>query len=169
MLKKCLRAIFIKRNQLAYLGLIFVPMLIYAHGDKHAVEISQYQRFANKNALERINKNYKQSIKPIFRQKCMNCHSDSTKYPWYYRLPVAKRFIDSDIKEARKHLDFSNDFPFQGHGTPKKDLEGFRKVIAEDSMPPLKYRMMHWGSKLTKPEKETILVWIKSSLNRLKK
>ena len=34
-----------------------------------------------------------------------------------------KGLLDSDVKEAKKHLDMSDDFPFDGHGSADEDLK----------------------------------------------
>ncbi|MCH8227563.1 MAG: heme-binding domain-containing protein, partial [Proteobacteria bacterium] len=100
-----------------------------------------------------MNQAYLESVKPIFKIKCFDCHSNKTQYPWYYRLPFVKKTIDQDIQDARRHLNLSNDFPFGGHGTPKQDLEAIRSVLQDNSMPPLRYKIMHWNSELDSNEK----------------
>ena len=72
------------------------------------------------------------------------------------------------MKEAKVHLDFSNDFPFEGHGSPKEDLEAIAKSIKKGTMPPFRYTVMHWGSELSTDEKEAILKWADGSLQLLK-
>lgn len=114
-----------------------------------------------------INKFYLREVKPIFQNSCFNCHSSQTQFPWYHSLPLVKGLLDSDVQEAKKHLDFSNGFPFQGHGTPREDLEAIAKSVSEGTMPPFRYRMLHWGSGLTKEEREKILNWIQESQRKL--
>ena len=67
------------------------------------------------------------------------------------------------MREAKKHMDMSNDFPFGGHGSPVDDLNALTKTIEKDDMPPMKYRVMHWDSKLTDDEIKVINNWIKES------
>ena len=76
--------------------------------------------------------------------------------------------IDKDIEEAKKHLDFTNDFPFLSHDTPENDLKSIWESVSEDRMPPLKYRMLHWDSKLTNDEKKIIKKWVSESLEKIK-
>src|SRR5947207_1276617 len=92
---------------------------------------------------------YLTTIKPIFEEKCFNCHSNQTRYPWYYKFPIIKTLIDQDIENARDHIDMSTDFPFQGHGTPREVLQAIRRVVRKGIMPPFLYRLGHWDSKLT--------------------
>lgn len=119
-------------------------------------------------ALEKINLEYQNKVKAIFQSKCMNCHSTQTEYPFYYNWPFAKKLIDDDIAESKKHLDMTNDFPFSGHGTPAEYLEAINKVTSKGSMPPMRYRIMHWASGLTNVERKTISTWVNESLNLLR-
>lgn len=119
-------------------------------------------------ALKKINSAYIRDVKPIFQKKCFDCHSGETRYPWYAKLPIAKTMIEGDIQEAKSHLDFSNDFPFKGHGSPQEDLEEILRSVKSDEMPPLRYRILHWGSKVTPEEKATIQAWVAESQKPLK-
>lgn len=118
---------------------------------------------ARLQALARINADYQVAVKPIFQAKCWDCHSAHTRYPFYYRIPGVRWLIDRDIRQARKHLDMSQDFPFQSHAGPEKDLDAIRGVVKDDEMPPLDYRLRHWGSGLSQSEKAIILRWIEES------
>lgn len=76
--------------------------------------------------------------------------------------------IDHDIKEAREHLDFSNDFPFIGHGTPLKDLESIAESILKEKMPPPKYLWFRDKAKLTSKERTAVIEWVRESLEAMK-
>lgn len=119
--------------------------------------------------LSQINVAYQREVKSIFQVSCFDCHSNETRYPWYSNFPFAKSLIAEDIVEAKKHLNMSGGFPFQGHGNPKEDLEAIREAIRDESMPPLRYRMMHWGSSLSEEEKAAVFQWIEESLKFLEK
>ncbi|MBI2606292.1 MAG: heme-binding domain-containing protein [Deltaproteobacteria bacterium] len=112
--------------------------------------------------LQEINKRYVEQIKPIFREKCGDCHSTRIRLPWYYPIPGVRQLIDRDHREAMKHLDISADFPFGGHGTPKEDLRAIQESIRKDSMPPFRYRVLHRNSKLTAEEEKAVMDWAAS-------
>ena len=46
-------------------------------------------------------------VKQMLRNSCYNCHSNETKLPWFDKIVPAYWLVASDIKEARKHLNFS--------------------------------------------------------------
>ncbi|MGE0527893.1 MAG: heme-binding domain-containing protein [Bdellovibrionales bacterium] len=113
--------------------------------------------------LEKINESYKREVKPIFQRSCFNCHSQSPRLPWYHSLPLIHRLLENDMKEAKVHLDFSNDFPFTGHGSPKEDLQAIAESIEDKSMPPFRYKIMHWKSALSEKERKLVLKWTTES------
>ena len=119
--------------------------------------------------LAKIDSDYQKYIMPIFKKACFNCHSSKTKYPWYYKLPIAKGIIDADIKEAKKHLEMGDSFPFAGHGGPYEDLKAIKNSIDEGTMPPFKYQIMHWKSFLGPEEKKAITQWAKDGMDLLEK
>ena len=110
-----------------------------------------------------INRRYEESVKPIFEQKCFNCHSNQTHFPWYYAIPGVKQFIDSDIEEAKSHFDFTNGYPFGGEHKPEQQPDEIAKSTTEGDMPPFYYRIMHRGSALTEKEKTIILQWVREA------
>lgn len=117
--------------------------------------------------LTAVNAEYLAAIKPIFKRACYDCHSTQTRYPWYYDVPGVKQWMDSDIREAMKHMDMTNDFPFRGHGSPQKDFEAIRKVVQDNSMPPFRYKMMHWDAVMTDVEKEVVLKWVDENQKKM--
>lgn len=140
-----------------------------AHEDNSADALKK-ETNVDKNLpiYELINSSYLADIKPILEKKCFDCHSNATKFPWYYKIPGFKQMIDYDIKKAKKHIDLSKDFPFISHNTPLKDLNSLREVIIENDMPPLRYIIAHWDARLTKNEREAIIKWSEESISKLR-
>ena len=114
-----------------------------------------------------INNNY-QTVRHIFKKSCFDCHTDATKYPWYHVLPFIGGMIDDDIKEAKTHLDMSNDFPFGGHATQIERLREIRKEIKDGDMPIFSYRLMHWGLLIEGKQQDSVFHWIDQSSKLLK-
>ena len=129
---------------------------------KLALAESQEDRF------QRINQTYQTKIKPIFANKCLDCHSNQTRYPKYYKWPVVGWLIDRDVKNGREDLDMSDGFPFKSKKDPAGALQSIRKEIDEGDMPPLMYRWMHKGSAIIAAEKQVVFQWIDDSETLLK-
>ena len=109
-----------------------------------------------------INEIY-QPVRPILKRSCFDCHSDSTEYPWYHKLPLIKGMIDEHIAEGREHLDLTHDFPFTGKGSSLELLGEIKHEIESDQMPLLSYRLLHWGTLIEGPQRDSVFAWIDST------
>ncbi len=137
-------------------------MVAASRGELNPIEINQ-----NNTSTISINQTYLKLIKPIFKKSCFDCHSNNVQYPWYYKIPIITDIIDSDIRKAKSHLDFSFDFPFKGHGNSVNDLNSIMDTIKNKTMPPNDYLFMHRDKKLRLKDKKIIYNWINNSLKLL--
>ena len=150
------------------LCLSLVAGLALAHEGHHpekALKGKQKQKMDK--AVKEIGLDYQRNVEPIFRVSCFNCHSNSTQYPWYHRIPGLKGMIDDDVTEAKKHIDMSNGYPFKGHGNLESDLKAIAYQVDKGKMPPFKYRMMHWKSGLTEKQEQEVEDWTERGLDKL--
>jgi hypothetical protein len=118
--------------------------------------------------LVEITADYQLAVAPLIQKACADCHSGDTQYPWYSMMPGVSQWIKKDIEEARKHIEFSNGYPFQSHGTPLEDLIAVEKVVKDGSMPPLRYRLMHGKARLNEQEKKRIIDWARRGQRMLR-
>lgn len=108
------------------------------------------------------------TVEPMLRNSCYDCHSSQTDYPWYHAIPGVKQMIDSDIEEARKHLDLDKGFPVGGHAGQLAQLREIREVVEEGEMPLFSYRMMHWNKKIEGEKQQKLFGWIDQSSDAIK-
>jgi len=155
--------------------IVLSPLGLLAHGGEiHSVEkkVIVTQKPNKDQSLltvySSINNKYMKEIKPIFVKKCFDCHGTITKYPWYYKVLGIKQMMDYDMKEAKKHMDMSKDFPFISHETPMKDLKSLKEIGLKGSMPPLRYILGHWDASLSETEKQSLIKWSEESISSLK-
>jgi cytochrome c551/c552 len=149
----------------------FVSHSGFAHqGHHHPGPEAKGAMTRNENivGVRQIERDYSQKIAPIFKKSCMDCHSAQTRYPWYHKIPGIKQLLDSDISEARHHLDFTDGYPFKSHATPIEDLDAIAESVQKQSMPPWSYRLMHSGSAMTDAENKVVLDWVENSKALLK-
>jgi hypothetical protein len=135
----------------------------HPHHHEGTARVEKPSAEESKIGLEKINESYKRDVKSIFMSSCFDCHSQSPRLPWYSNVPLVHSLLESDMREAKEHLDFTNDFPFAGHGTPKEDLEAIAESVRDKSMPPFRYRVMHRNSALTDSQRKMVLDWIANS------
>lgn len=71
-------------------------------------------------------------------------------FPFYYNLPIVKDIMDKDINDGLRHSDLSRFYYFGLTGNCKKDIDEvnlakIEKVVMDETMPPFKYYVFHWG------------------------
>ncbi|MFN0118486.1 MAG: cytochrome c peroxidase [Elusimicrobiota bacterium] len=106
---------------------------------------------------------FDEKIKPILESKCADCHSQKTKHPFYYKWPLAKKIIDNDVKNGRQRFNI-NEMISSKENINTGLLKSLQEVLLQESMPPLRYKILHWSSSLTKREKEEFMDWLGKKL-----
>jgi len=92
----------------------------------------------------------------ILEQKCYDCHSNNTVYPWYAEVAPISLWIDGHIEEGREHFNVSD---WASWDLEKKDhkMDELIEEVEEGHMPEDSYTWMH--GKLSPEEKEMLMVW----------
>lgn len=111
----------------------------------------------------------RQSSMEILNDKCADCHSGIKSLPFYASIPVVGTAVSEDNKQGIRHYDFTDASmkepglaPTNSEGSPLPIalLNKLERVIKNGSMPPLKYKLVHWGSGLSSSEKSILEKWI---------
>lgn len=95
-------------------------------------------------------------IAAILENKCYDCHSNNTVYPWYSEVAPISYWIDGHIEEGKEHFNVSQ---WDTYDLEKKEhkMEELVEEVEEDKMPEGSYTWIH-GS-LSEEEKEKIIAW----------
>jgi cytochrome c len=88
------------------------------------------------------------SAKQVLVAKCADCHSNETRWPVYARVAPGSWLIERDIVEARKKMDLST-WNEMSDDTRQVLIGKIVYETKKGDMPPLQYRALHWGAKLT--------------------
>jgi hypothetical protein len=98
-----------------------------------------------------------------FIKKCYDCHSNQTKYPWYFNIQPIAWWLAHHIDEGRGELNFS---AFKTYDQKKANhkLEEIGEVIEEGEMPLTSYTLIHTDTNITPEDKQAINAWL-ASLN----
>lgn len=86
--------------------------------------------------------------KKVLLTKCADCHSNETRWPVYARIPPVSWLIERDVMKGRMHMNLSTWADLK----PKRRQVLQSKILQEANsgdMPPLQYRLLHWGAKLS--------------------
>ena len=46
-----------------------------------------------------------ENVVEIMKTSCFDCHSSKTNYPWYNNVTPVNYWLDSHVKDGKKHLD----------------------------------------------------------------
>ena len=101
------------------------------------------------------------NIHTILQEKCYDCHSNNTSYPWYSNFQPVAWWMADHIEEGKEELNFS-DFKKYSEKKANHKLEEVSEMIKDDEMPLPSYTLVHRSAKLTSEEKTRINAWIKS-------
>ena len=99
-----------------------------------------------------------QQTKEIFYRACGDCHSNTTKWPWYSKIAPASWLITRDVMEGRSNLNVSM---WDVHKATKGAYAPYQ--VQENKMPPPQYLLAHPEAKLTKAEKERFIKGLKAT------
>ena len=99
-----------------------------------------------------------EDVKIILAKACNDCHSNSTKYPWYAEFQPVAWWLNDHIVDGKKHLNFNE---FDGYRIAKqyKKLEECIKEVKEGGMPLPSYTIIHKDAILTDTEKQALFNW----------
>lgn len=100
------------------------------------------------------------SVDTILQKACYDCHSNNSRYPWYFHVQPSAWFLANHIKDGKRHFNFDE---FMSYPKDRKDhkLEEFEEMIEHDEMPLSSYKWMHADARLTEAEKSVLLAWVK--------
>ncbi|MDO5484150.1 MAG: cytochrome c peroxidase, partial [Desulfovibrionaceae bacterium] len=84
--------------------------------------------------------------------------------PFYAKVPGIREIIEKDYNDGLRAMDLNTEM-LQARDKPIGEtvLAKMEWVIQNDTMPPAKFAVVHWGSRLSDQEKKDILDWVKAS------
>ena len=100
-------------------------------------------------------------VQNVITQKCYDCHSNNTRYPWYIHIQPIGWWMASHIKEAKDDLNF-NEFKTYDAKKAAHKLEEIVEVLEDGAMPLKSYVWLHSEAKVTPEEFQAINTWIQS-------
>lgn len=102
-----------------------------------------------------------EAVHSILMEKCYDCHSNNTRYPWYVNIQPVGWWMNGHIDHGKEHLNFSE---FKSY-TEKKalhKLEELSEMVTDGEMPLASYLWVHRDAKVSPSEVTMINNWIQS-------
>lgn len=105
----------------------------------------------------------KQAKKVLKYGQCVVCHSHSPKLPFYANWPVIGDVVKQDAALAIREFDVKALLKAikDKQTIDEVTLNKLEHSFQNETMPPLKYYAIHWGTSVNNKEKEMILDWIR--------
>jgi mono/diheme cytochrome c family protein len=86
----------------------------------------------------------------LFAGACQDCHSNLTDWRWYDKIAPASWLVQNDIDGGRNHLNVSE------WNKAQPDIGQIVRVIRGGGMPPLQYKIMHSGGRLSTQQRNAL-------------
>lgn len=100
------------------------------------------------------------SIELLLTSKCYDCHSNHTSYPWIANIQPAGWFIQKNVNEGKKHLNFSL-FGDYSPEIQQKKLKEIVEAMEKNTMPIDSYQWYYKSASLNKHQRQMIINWAK--------
>ncbi|MBE7170098.1 MAG: heme-binding domain-containing protein [Williamsia sp.] len=104
----------------------------------------------------------------ILKSACYDCHSNSTRYPWYVNIQPVAWMMAGHIKQGKADLNFS-EFGAYSKRKQAHKLRAVSEVLLECSMPLSSYTLIHTDARLDEAEKKIIIAWALKMQDNLSK
>ena len=85
--------------------------------------------------------------KALYARACQDCHSNLTDWRWYDSIAPGSWLVQHDVEDGRRRLNVSE------WQQPQASLREVERVILEGSMPPIQYKLIHGGGRLSQAER----------------
>ncbi len=104
-------------------------------------------------------------IQSILQNKCYDCHSNTTQYPWFMEISPISHWMAYHIEEGKEHFNVSK---WELYTDKQKDhkLEEFIEEIEKKEMPLKSYTWIH--GELSNQDAEKLINWAQETRTRAK-
>lgn len=98
----------------------------------------------------------------VLRRSCYDCHSNTVRWPWYSHVAPISWLIAKDVREGRRHLNFSIWDQYSAKKQAHK-IEEVHDEVASGAMPLPIYLNMHAEARLTSQDIELLRAWAEAT------
>lgn len=135
------------------LGLLIVFVIAQFFGpEKNEGDLSSVDAFY-------ADTNPPKEVKAILETACMDCHSSSTRYPWYNNITPVNYWLDEHVNDGKKHFNMSL---WSDYSDKKKDhkLEELAEEVEKKEMPLPSYTWTHGDADLSQEQIDAVVSWV---------
>lgn len=99
-----------------------------------------------------------EEVATILKTACYDCHSYSTRYPWYTNIQPVAWWVKDHIDHGRDELNFSEFGSYTQRRADHK-LEEAAEYILNEEMPLPSFTWAHAEARLTDEQREFLADW----------
>ena len=131
---------------------VFVIMQFFGP-EKNSGEISSLETFITET-------NPPEGVKTIMKETCFDCHSNVTKYPWYFNITPVNYWMADHIRHGKGELNFSK---WTEYSLKRKEhkMEEVWEEVEKKKMPLNSYTWTHSDANLSPEQVEMVVNWAK--------
>jgi hypothetical protein len=105
-------------------------------------------------------------VKRLLVAACYDCHSDTTRYPWYAEIQPVGWWLSSHVKDGKKNLNFSAFAAYPPKRAATK-LDAIIDQVTDREMPLSSYRLGHPEARLTDAQIKLLTDWAEAVRQRI--
>jgi hypothetical protein len=106
-------------------------------------------------------------VESILQRACYDCHSNSTRWPWYSKVAPVSWLVVDDVDSGRREVNFSEWLRRDTKNPTEYTRERFQaicKQVETRNMPLTPYLLVHRAARLSQGDIETICEWTKAGV-----
>ena len=109
-----------------------------------------------------------ENVKQILKESCFDCHSNTTRYPWYFNITPVNYWMAEHVEHGKKEVNFSS---WSEYSLKRKEhkMEEVWEEVQKKKMPLESYTWTHGDANLTDVQIESVVAWAKAIQEEYKK
>jgi Haem-binding domain len=124
------------------------------------------QSSANSHSPLLVGAKIDSGTRQLIERSCRDCHSDTTRYPWYSYVAPVSWLIDYDVQQGREHLNLSR---WEEYSLIRREraLSEIANQVRDGAMPLWQYTWIHRNTRLSNADADAIFQWTQAERLRL--
>jgi hypothetical protein len=115
-----------------------------------------------------VNYHITQEVAPIIKFACLDCHSNLTRYPWFYKVQPVGWFIANNIDKGKKQVNFMH-FSNCSIADQYHKFENIIEMVENKKMPLPSYTWfgLHPDARLTDAQRKILIDWVQVQMTKI--
>lgn len=107
-----------------------------------------------------------ENVQKILKVSCYDCHSNTTKYPWYWYMQPGAWILSNHFNDGKREVNFSIFSTYPANRRYKKFKE-IGEQIKKGDMPLTSYTLIHRDAVLNTEQKQALMDWAAAQMKEM--